>query len=137
MTADMSALKMTVVVAIGSAVGGVLRFWTTAWIARVLPAHLPLGTLLVNVSGSFAIGAIAAMFLGRWQASAATLWPPLLMTGLLGGFTTFSAFSLQTLVLMQQGRWMDAATNVLLSVLLCLGAVWLGWHLALRVTSYE
>ena len=50
------------------------------------------------------------------------------MTGLLGGFTTFSAFSLQTLLLMQQGRWMDAAANVLLSVLLCLGAVWLGWQ---------
>ena len=70
------------------------------------------------------------MFLGRWQASATTMWPPLLMTGLLGGFTTFSAFSLQTLVLLQQGRSVDAVSNVVLSVVLCLGAVWLGWHLA-------
>jgi len=130
--ADTSALKLTAVVAIGSAVGGVLRFWTTAWAARLLPTHLPLGTILVNVAGSFAIGALAALFIGRWQASAATMWPPLLMTGLLGGFTTFSAFSLQTLVLVQQGRWMNAATNVVLSVLLCLGAVWLGWSLATR-----
>lgn len=131
MPVDSSALKLAVVVAIGSAVGGVLRFWTTTWIARVLPTHLPLGTLLVNVSGSFAIGVMAALFLGRWQASAATVWPALLMTGLLGGFTTFSAFSLQTLLLMQQGRWIDAATNVVLSVVLCLGAVWLGWQLAM------
>ena len=130
MTADMSALKLTVAVAIGSAVGGVLRLWTTAWIARALPMHLPLGTLFVNVSGSFAIGAVAALFLGRWQGSAATVWPPLLMTGLLGGFTTFSAFSLQTLLLMQQGRWVEAVINVVLSVVLCLGAVWLGWQLA-------
>jgi fluoride exporter len=131
MPADTSVLKLAVVVAIGSAVGGVLRFWTTAWIARVLPTHLPLGTLLVNVSGSFAIGVVAALFLGRWQASTATVWPPLLMTGLLGGFTTFSAFSLQTLLLMHQGRWLAATTNVALSLVLCLGAVWLGWQLAM------
>ena len=115
-------------VAFGSAVGGVLRFWLTAWIARVLPAHLPLGTLLVNVTGSFAIGALAAAFLYRGDGGATTVWPAFLMTGLLGGFTTFSAFSLQTLQLTHQGLWVPAVANVLLSVLLCLGAVWLGWQ---------
>ena len=112
--------------AFGSAVGGVLRFWLTTWVARVLPTHLPLGTLLVNVTGSFAIGALAAAFLYRGDAT--TVWPALLMTGLLGGFTTFSAFSLQTLQLAHQGLWVPAAANVLLSVLLCLVAVWLGWQ---------
>jgi CrcB protein len=124
-------LRSSLAVAAGSAVGGVLRFWLTDWMARTLPTHLPLGTLLVNITGSFAIGALAAAFLDRGHASATTVWPALLMTGLLGGFTTFSAFSLQTLLLMQQGRWMDAAANVVLSVLLCLGAVWLGWQVGM------
>ena len=124
-------IRLAVAVAFGSAVGGVLRFWLTAWVARVLPTHLPLGTLLVNVTGSFAIGALAAAFLDRGHASATTVWPAILMTGLLGGFTTFSAFSLQTLLLMQQGRWMDATANVVLSVVLCLVAVWLGWHVGM------
>ena len=124
-------IRTALAVAAGSAVGGVLRFWLTAWVARMVPAHPSLGTLVVNVTGSFAIGALAAAFLARGHASATTVWPALLMTGLLGGFTTFSAFSLQTLMLTQQGRWMDAAANVVLSVLLCLGAVWLGWHVGM------
>ena len=124
-------LQSSLAVAFGSAVGGVLRFWLTAWVARVLPTHPYMGTLLVNVTGSFAIGALAAAFLDRGHAGATTVWPALLMTGLLGGFTTFSAFSLQTLLLMQQGRWVDASANVALSVLLCLAAVWLGWHVGM------
>ena len=124
-------MKPVLAVAVGSAVGGVLRFWLTAWVERVLPSQMPLGTLLVNVTGSFAIGVLAAAFLDRGHVSATTVWPALLMTGLLGGFTTFSAFSLQTLMLTQQGRWMDAGANVALSVLLCLCAVWLGWHVGM------
>jgi CrcB protein len=116
-----------IAVAVGSAVGGVLRFWLTAWVARVLPTVLPLGTIVVNILGSLAIGGLAAAFLNRAQ-SASGLWPALLMTGLLGGFTTFSAFSLQTLMLMQEGRWIVAAGNVVLSVILCLIAVWVGWQ---------
>jgi len=116
-----------IAVAVGSAVGGVLRFWLTAWVARVLPTVLPLGTIVVNILGSLAIGGLAAAFLNRGQ-SASGLWPALLMTGLLGGFTTFSAFSLQTLMLMQEGRWILAAGNVVLSVILCLIAVWVGWQ---------
>ena len=119
---------MAIAVAVGSAVGGVLRFWLTAWVARVLPTALPLGTMLVNILGSLAIGTLAAAFLNRGQ-SVAALWPALLMTGLLGGFTTFSAFSLQTLMLMQEGRWLVAAGNVVGSVVLCLIAVWVGWQI--------
>jgi fluoride exporter len=121
-------IRSAIAVAVGSAVGGVLRFWLTAWVARVLPTALPLGTMLVNILGSLAIGGLAAAFLNRGQ-SASGLWPALLMTGLLGGFTTFSAFSLHTLMLMQDGRWIVAAGNVVGSVLLCLIAVWVGWQI--------
>src|SRR5688572_16268025 len=105
-------------VALGSAVGGVLRFWLGTFAGEKLGApHL--GTVFVNVSGSFAIGFLAA--LGPI--------PParqLLMIGLLGGYTTFSAFTLQTLELVHEGRWSTAGSNVLLSVVLSLVAVWMG-----------
>jgi CrcB protein len=120
--------KLSLGVAIGSAVGGVLRLWLTSYAARVLPHHLPLGTILVNLVGSFAIGAVAAVTASRPTA----LWGPMghhvLMAGVLGGFTTFSAFSLQTLLLAQDGRWALAIANVALSVTLCLLAVAAGWH---------
>ena len=105
-------------VALGSALGGVLRFWVSAAMGdRLGAAHL--GTVFVNVSGSFAIGFLAALgpvpFAHR-----------LLIVGVLGGYTTFSSFSLQTLELAHQGRWATAGANVVLSVVLSLAAVWLG-----------
>ena len=121
-------LKLSLGVAIGSAIGGVLRFWLTAYAARVLPHHLPLGTIIVNIIGSFAIGVAAAVTVARPGA----LWGPMgqqvLMAGVLGGFTTFSAFSLQTLLLAQDGRWALAMLNIALSVTLCLLAVTAGWY---------
>ena len=105
-------------VAIGSALGGVLRFWLSALMGEKLSAaHL--GTVFVNVSGSFVIGFIAAFGPMPWKQQ-------LLMVGILGGYTTFSSFSLQTLELAHEGRWAIAGANVLLSVVLSLGAVWLG-----------
>ncbi len=105
-------------VALGSAAGGVLRFWLGAVAARWLGApHL--GTIFVNVTGSFLIGLIA----GRGATPAAQ---QLLMIGLLGGYTTFSSFSLQTLELAHEGRFATAGANVVLSVTLSLVAVWLG-----------
>ena len=105
-------------VAIGSALGGVLRFWLAEWMGGKLgAAHL--GTMFVNVSGSFAIGFLAALGPMPFQRQ-------LLMIGLLGGYTTFSAFSLQTLELAQENRWGNAAANAVFSVLLSLAAVWLG-----------
>ena len=124
-------LRSSIAVAVGSAVGGVLRFWLTNWVTRLVPTQLPLGTMVVNVAGSFAIGMLAAALLHRSHSGASTIWQALLMTGLLGGFTTFSAFSLQTLLLLQEGRWADATANIAMSVLLCLGAVWLGWQVGM------
>jgi CrcB protein len=120
-------LRLTLGVAVGSALGGVLRFWLTHLAARTLPHHLPLGTILVNVAGSFAIGYIAAATTTRPPAFGGPMGHQLLMAGVLGGFTTFSAFSLQTLLLAQEGRWALAVVNVVASVALCLIAVAGGW----------
>ena len=104
-------------VALGSALGGVLRFWLAAMIGDKLGApHL--GTVFVNVSGSFVIGFLAALGPMPWKQQ-------LLMVGILGGYTTFSSFSLQTLELAHEGRWADGA-NVVLSGVLSLVAVALG-----------
>lgn len=105
-------------IALGSALGGALRFWLSEVVAaRLGQAHL--GTVFVNVSGSFLIGFLAAL-------GPAPLTRQLFMIGLLGGYTTFSSFSLQTLELAREGRWLAAGSNVALSVVLSLGAVWLG-----------
>jgi len=125
-------LKLSIVVAAGSAIGGLLRFWMTTWASAAVPHSLPLGTIAVNILGSFGIGAVAAMASGNPRAIGGPTGHHFLMAGLLGGFTTFSAFSLQTLVLLQQGRWSDAALNVTLSVGLCLGAVCAGWAAVVR-----
>ena len=105
-------------VALGSALGGVLRFWLAAMMGDKLGApHL--GTVFVNVTGSFVIGFIAAFGPLPWKQQ-------LLMVGILGGYTTFSSFSLQTLELAHEGRWATAGANVVLSVVLSLLAVALG-----------
>ena len=116
-------------VALGSAIGGVARFWLANLIAERWPASLPWGTVIVNVTGSFAIGLLAAMTTagGRWQLD--PRWAPFLMSGICGGYTTFSAFSLQTLVLAQQQQHWHALANIVLSLVLCLAAVWLGYRL--------
>jgi fluoride exporter len=116
-------------VALGGAIGSVGRFWLSGLVARHWGETFPWGTILVNVSGSLVIGFLATLTApdGRWLA------PPgfrlFLLAGLLGGYTTFSSFSLQTLTLLQGGEWWRACANVLCSVLACLAAVWLG-HLA-------
>ena len=113
-------------VALGGALGSVARFWLSEAVAARYGNAFPWGTLVVNVAGSFVIGLLAAVSLsdGRFL-----LAPParfFLMVGVCGGFTTFSAFSLQTYALAQNGEWARAVMNALLSVLLCLAAVVLG-----------
>jgi CrcB protein len=113
-------------IAIGSALGGVGRYACSSLIARSFGESFPWGTLLVNVSGSFVIGAFAALSGpdGRWLVSPDTR---LFVTiGLCGGYTTFSSFSLQTLNLIRAGEFGPAAGNIAGSVVLCLLGVWLG-----------
>ena len=114
----MMPMNAYLLVALGSALGGVLRFWLAAMMGDKLGApHL--GTVFVNVTGSFVIGFIAALGPMPWKQQ-------LLMVGILGGYTTFSSFSLQTLELAHEGRWATAGANVVLSVVLSLLAVVLG-----------
>ena len=116
-------------VAIGSALGGMARHWLTAVLSMRIESAFPWGTVLVNISGSFLIGVAAASFgtEGRWNSLPAREFA---MVGVLGGYTTFSAFSLQTLQLLRQQKWWLAGLNVGGSVLACLLAVALGYALA-------
>ena len=113
--------------AAGGATGAVMRYLVVS--AAVIPGlAFPLGTLIVNVLGSFALGLLAGYWLATGQpAPSVRLF---FQTGMLGAFTTFSAFSLDTLLLMQQGFWRTAIARVLLNVLLCLAAVALGFGIA-------
>ena len=115
-------------VSLGSALGGVGRFWMTNTIAQRTGELFPWGTLAVNVSGSLLIGFLAALIGpdGRFNPKLNPVIVQLFMAGLCGGFTTFSAFSLQTFRLVQAGNWLSAGANAIFSVMLCLAAVWLG-----------
>jgi len=119
-----SAVPALVWIALGGAAGSVAR----ALLALSLPARFPWATLLVNVLGSLLVGWLMAR-LGPIEGGTAASLRSLLIAGFCGGFTTFSTFSWQTLEQMQKGQWSAAAANVLLSVAICLLAVWLGWRL--------
>lgn len=116
-------------VCVGGAIGSGLRFWVSGMVAARIGQTFPLGTLVVNVTGSFLVGVLAGMSIpeGRWMLTpnARTF----LMLGVCGGYTTFSSFSLQTLTLAQEGEWLRAGANSFLSFALCLVAVWLGYFL--------
>lgn len=115
-------LTTLVQVALGGAIGAVARFLVVTGAARAFGPGFPIGTLAVNVAGSLVMGMLAALLLGPKTAPAA----PFLITGVLGGFTTFSAFSLDALRLVEDGRIGTAALYVVLSVVLSLGACALG-----------
>lgn len=124
-------------IAIGGALGSVARFWFSGVVARQFGETFPWGTLLVNVSGSFAIGFFATLTSsdGRWLAPVG--FRQFFMIGVCGGYTTFSSFSLQTLNLVEEGEWLHAGANVVGSVVLCLVAVWLGHLLAASINSMK
>lgn len=126
-------------VAIGGALGSIGRYWLSGLVASRIGHTFPWGTLAVNVSGSFVIGVLGALTIpeGRMNSEARTLTTQLLMIGICGGYTTFSSFSLQTLYLLRDGEWLYAAGNTLLSVALCLAAVWLGYLLGSAFTSMK
>ncbi len=126
----MPTLHSYLLVGAGSFIGGTARFWCTGWAAARWGTAFPWGTLLVNVLGSFLIGVLAAFSEaeGRWLLPVSAR--ELLIVGVLGGYTTFSAFSLQTFSLLHEGQWLRAGGNVLASVSLCLIAVAVGYLLA-------
>lgn len=114
-------------VAAGAAIGGVGRYWLSGVVAGWVGETFPWGTLVINVTGSFVIGFFAALTGPDGRVMASTNTRQFVMTGICGGYTTFSSFSLQTLNLTRDGEWLYAGGNVTLSVVLCLIAVWLGY----------
>ncbi len=118
-------------VAAGGALGSVARYWLSGAVAQRFGETFPWGTILVNISGSLVIGFFATLTgpEGRWLVNPA-FRQQFFMLGLCGGYTTFSSFSLQTLNLLEDGQGLAAGANVVLSVVLCLAAVWLGHLLA-------
>jgi fluoride exporter len=115
-------------IGLGAAVGANLRYALSLWAARQWGAAFPYGTLLINVSGSFAIGFVIVLLTARFVAG--DFWRPLLVTGLLGGFTTFSTFSYETAMLLTSGSWLAAGLNLLASVGMGLIGVFFGAGLA-------
>jgi CrcB protein len=122
-------------IALGSALGGVGRFALSRTIAEHFGETFPWGTLLINVSGSFAIGMFYTLTApdGRWVVGSEGR--NFFMIGICGGYTTFSSFSLQTLNLARGGEWLRAGGNIAGSVVFCLVAVWLGHVLAAAINQ--
>jgi CrcB protein len=126
-------------IALGGAVGSVARYALNGVISVRFGESFPLGTLVVNVAGSFLIGGLGALVIpeGRMSGGARAFTTQFLMIGICGGFTTFSSFSLQTLNLVREGEWLYAGGNVLLSVVFCLVATWLGFALGAALSSLK
>jgi fluoride exporter len=126
-------MRMLLAVALGSAVGGVARFLLSAWIQQRTATSFPYATLLVNISGSLALG-----FLATWTfetAGVSSELRALLTTGLCGGYTTFSSFSLETVALAEEGALGTAAAYVALSVVLSVMAALLGVYGARQLVA--
>ena len=111
-------------IAAGGATGALMRYWLSNGIYALLGRGFPYGTLTVNVVGSLFMGFIYVFMIERMDVSVE--WRAGLMIGLLGAFTTFSTFSIETLNLLESGEQLKASMNILLSVTLCILGCWLG-----------
>ena len=134
----MQLFMQYLIIGLGGALGSMLRFGIAMFIdtavtnpgaVRAGPIF-PWGVIIVNITGCFVIGFINAISAPDARYILSPLTRQFIMIGILGGYTTFSSFSLQTLQLAQDGQWWSAAANVVLSVVLCLVGVWLGAALA-------
>jgi CrcB protein len=124
-------------VAIGGALGSMTRYFVGGLVSEKTGGSFPWGTLVINVTGSFVIGILGALTAahGKMTPQRQLLVTQLLITGVCGGYTTFSSFSLQTLNLLRDGEWLYAVGNILLSVILCMIAVWIGYLLGNKFNS--
>jgi len=119
-------IQMYLAVAVGGALGTTARYFLSGVVANAFGQTFPWGTFIINVSGSFVIGFFATLTGPDGRVLASPTTRQFVMTGLCGGYTTFSSFSLQTLNLMNDGEWLYAGGNIAGSVVLCLLFVWLG-----------
>lgn len=111
-------------IAAGGAVGSVLRYWMSAWVHSVAGRGFPYGTLAVNVLGCLLMGFLFALFVERLSSDSVVRAG--ILIGVLGGFTTFSSFSIETFNLLEDGLWLKAGINAGASLVLCLAATWIG-----------
>jgi fluoride exporter len=124
-------------VALGGALGSMARFWINGLVSMRFGETFPWGILVINVTGSFVIGILAALTAPDSAGPYRVTMIQFLMTGICGGYTTFSSFSLLTLNLLRDREWLYAGANIVLSVVLCLIAVWLGWLLGSAFNSLK
>jgi CrcB protein len=117
-------MKMILFIAFGGAAGAVLRYGASLGVYSLLGRGFPYGTMFVNVSGSLLMGLLSIVMLERFNIGPE--WRAAILVGLLGSFTTFSTFSIETLNLLEQGDMTKAFANIVLSVIVCLAAVWIG-----------
>jgi fluoride exporter len=111
-------------VAIGGACGSVLRFWVGSYISSRTGARFPAGTFLVNITASFLIGFLVTVL--ATKADWSPQWRYLILIGFIGGYSTFSTFEFETFRIFQEGEFLIAGLNVLLSVVVGFCSVWLG-----------
>lgn len=117
-------MRQLLPIAAGGAVGSLLRFLMSNWVHLVAGRSFPYGTLVVNVLGCLIMGFLFVLFIDRLTDN-----PVLragILIGVLGGFTTFSSFSIETFNLIEQGSWAKAMVNMGASLMLCVGATWIG-----------
>lgn len=119
-------LKIYLAVMLGGALGTGLRMLLSGWLAAKYGETFPVGTLVVNVTGCFVIGTFAALTGPEGPFFISPVARQFVMVGVLGGYTTFSSFGLQTYNLFLGGDWFRSGLNAVLSLVLCLLAVWLG-----------
>ncbi|GAB4507035.1 MAG: fluoride efflux transporter CrcB [Sulfuricaulis sp.] len=124
-------MRQVLAIAAGGAVGSLLRFWMSNWVHSFADRSFPYGTLAVNVLGCLIMGFLFVLFIDRLSDN------PILragiLIGVLGGFTTFSSFSIETFNLIEQGDWARAIANMSGSLVLCVGATWAGVILGRQV----
>lgn len=113
---------------LGGGIGAVFRFYVMGWVAQRTNLVFPYGTLTVNILGSVAMGLLVG-WLARYCPPNAQDLRTLIAVGFLGGFTTFSAFSLDTVTLIERGQWGAAAVYTALSIILCVGGLFAGLYL--------
>jgi CrcB protein len=124
-------MNQVLAIAVGGAVGSVLRFWMSTWVHSFAGRSFPYGTLTVNVLGCLVMGFLFVLFVDRLSDNAVLRAG--ILIGVLGGFTTFSSFSIETFNLIEQGAWFKAVVNMTGSLLLCVGATWVGVILGRQV----
>lgn len=130
-------MMLYLLVALGGAIGSVGRFFVSGLASHWFDPTFPWGTFIVNVTGSFVIGFFATLTGPQGRIFVGGNGRQFFMTGVCGGFTTFSSFSLNTLNLAQDGEWLQAGGNVAGTVIACLVGVWLGHTAALMLNQLK